>query len=87
MTLLTAGLLPCRADQLLVARPIADNLGIGSGYIGGGIYVSGWLQFLWIKPLMEIEKNRRASLAGTENVISVQKTQNQYLMMEIELIR
>jgi MFS transporter, DHA3 family, macrolide efflux protein len=77
MTLLTSGASAMSPLSLLVAAPIADRLGIRVWYIGGGILCIGMAMFaFFIKPLMEIEKNRRSALEEAKNGISVQETEN-----------
>jgi len=77
MTLMTAGASAMSPISLLAAAPIADKLGIRVWYIGGGILCVGMaaVSFL-IKPLMEIENNRRTSLRGTDSVISIPQNQS-----------
>jgi DHA3 family macrolide efflux protein-like MFS transporter len=77
MTLMTSGASAMSPISLLVAAPIADRLGIRVWYIGGGILCVAMAAIaFFIKPLVEIEKNRKSSPQEAENGSSVQETEN-----------
>jgi DHA3 family macrolide efflux protein-like MFS transporter len=77
MTLMTSGASAMSPISLLVAAPIADKLGIRVWYIGGGILCVGLAAIaFFIKPLMEIEKNRKPLPISDEKEPSLQETQN-----------
>ena len=62
--------------SLLVAGPVADWLGVRSWYIFGGITcILMAMVALMIKPIMNIENNRRTPSLGIENIGTVIETE------------